>query len=53
VRVAVVSEATKVRFGVSVVALMEMKIRTFLTAELPDADDHLGLSEAETRYGGG
>lgn len=47
VRVAVVSESTKVRFGVSVVALMEMKIRTFLTAELPAAFNHLGLSQAE------
>jgi hypothetical protein len=45
--VAVVSEITKVRFAVSVVALMEMKIRTFLTAELPAAYDHLGLREGE------
>jgi len=47
VRVAVVSESTKVRFVVSTVALLSLKIRSFRAHELHHAYLHLQLTKRE------
>jgi hypothetical protein len=47
VRVAVVTDSTKVRFIVSSIALLNREIKTFSMNEMKDAHAHLSLTTAE------
>ena len=49
VRVAVVTDSTKVRFIVSSIALLNREIKTFSRSEISDAYEHLTLTPVERR----
>jgi hypothetical protein len=49
-RVAVVSDHLKVRFVTSTIALFQKELRSFMTKEIQQAYDHLGMSESERRH---
>lgn len=49
VRVAVVTDSTRVRFIASTIALLNSKIKSFSSSEIRKAYDHLGLTTAEQR----